>query len=160
LAKSRQNRFKSKSWGRIVLSLLVMSWVSASAQPCLMGPEMAADMPEMTGHTMHDRHAADQNDGHGSAHDCEHCPPGASHDSGPCASMVIADCNEISDISVDSRGAKFKLDKNPVQVAVLSGQPPASEPVAASPPQTDLTSGQLRFATGPSLSIQYCVFLK
>jgi hypothetical protein len=160
LTKPRQNRFKSKGWGRIALSLLVMSWVSAAAQPCRMGPEVAADMPVMTEHSMHDQHASGSDDGHESTHDCGHCPPGGAHDSRPCASMVIADCNEVSDFSVDGRGAKFKLDKPSVQVAVLPDPPPGSVIAAASPPQKSMAPGLLRFAAGPSLSIQYCVFLK
>lgn len=160
MTKPRQKRIKSKSWGRFVLSLLVLSWISASAQPCLMGPEMAAEMPVMTEHSMHEQHASGHDEGHKSAHDCGHCPPGGAHDAGPCAAMVMADCNEVSDFSVDGRVAKYKLDKNPVQVGVLPGVPPDSVHAAASPPQKGLATGQLRFTSKPSLSIQYCVFLK
>jgi len=137
-----------------------MSWVSAAAQPCLMGPEVTADMPVMTEHSMHEQHASGHDDGHEGTHDCGHCPPGGAHDAGPCASVVIADCNEVSDFSVDGRGANFKLDKTQVQVAVLPGLPPGSEPAAVSPPQKNIAAGQLRFATGPTLSIKHCVFLK
>jgi len=159
LVDPRQNRLKSSNWGRLVLGLLLLSWVSASAQPCLMAAEMTPDATLAAGHSDHGEHA--QHDANpGSGHGCAHCPPGGNHNGGPCASGLNADCGGIPDYRPDGRSAKFKLDGKFVPVAVVPAVPPDAFAAADGAPSACSRPGQLRFAAGPTLSIRYCVFLK
>ena len=160
MAESRQNRMKSSIWGRLALGMLVLSWVSASAQPCLMGMAMAADAPLMAEHSMHGQHGMDHAAGDDAAHGCGHCPPADDRSAAPCASLLSADCGVLPDYSVDGRGSNLKLDKDTVQFAVLPHVPIESVFTTVSPAPLCLDSGQLKYATGPALTIQYCVFLK
>ncbi len=146
---------------RFALSLLILSWVSASAQPCLMGMGMVPDTPvasEQSDNSMHGMHGEHASEGDG--HDCGHCPPGDDHSSAPCSSGVVADCGTLPDYSVDVRTDKFKLDKNAFQVPGVAGFPAEAGPLVVRPPCMLSSAGMLGRPTGPSLSVRYCVYLK
>ena len=141
------NQAHKASWGRFVLSLLVLAWASASAQPCLMAMEMAKEQPAMEEHAGHEGHG-------GVEHECNHCPP-----DGGCATISRADCNSLPEFNIESRHLELKL-KSVFNAALPAGfgqvlfEPEFHPP----PPLRDVRS--LRHDTEPSLSVLYCVYLK
>ncbi len=157
----RQKRVKSTGWRRFALGLLMLSWVTASAQPCLMGLEVALaapDVSEQSEHSMHGMHGGHASEADG--HDCGHCPPGDDHSSTPCSSGLVADCGTLPDYSVDARADKFKLDKNAFLVPGVACIPAEPGPLIVSPPCMLSCTGMLGHPTAPSLSVRYCVYLK
>ncbi len=123
--------------------------------------EMVLDAPvasEQSEHSMHGMHGEHASEREG--HDCAHCPPGDDHSSTPCSSAVVADCGTLPDYSIDARTDKSKLDKNTFQVPGVACIPAEAGPLIVSPPCMLSSAGMLGYATGPSLSVRYCVYLK
>lgn len=145
-----KNQARRAKLGRFVLSLFVLAWASASAEPCLMALE-SGDGVLVAAHAGHGQPAAR----HTSAHHCSHCLPGG----GLCASGVNADCGSLPVFSAGERHVQPKL-KHPLPVPVVIEALWHNGQVAAGPPVTFIDLHQLGQSPGPSLSIRHCVFLK
>jgi hypothetical protein len=126
------NTFRSHghAWGRMILSVFVVSWLSVSLQPCLMAMESDDAMAMQTGHSahaVHDEHAMSP----GAETDCGHCPPAACEVEMSCDVEMSSECQTDVQCSLDSRRVKFLLkdaqyDPLPGIVAIAA-TPPFSE---------------------------------
>ena len=137
LATMRQ---RQTSWGRRVLSLFAVVWLSLALQPCAMA--MGGD----------------------SDHDCPHCPPPesshhATHDMTgmPCATG--ADCMALDEINYDGRTSTVKVgDAQYEAVAILS--PVATARRSLRVTRAGKTSDSCGYGgTSPPLNLLYCTYL-
>lgn len=157
MATRSEKAIKSVGWRRAVLSLVVLSWAGVSAQPCLMAMEMGQESPAISEqhHEMHGSHDSDQH----AEQPCDHCPPDAGAKLQGCAVGMNADCGDVVEYSAESRKSEFKPKFADVGDAFVG--PPESR--LTSPSNLDRSwhdPGLLKRRTGPSRSIQFCVFLK
>jgi len=150
-----KSRYRSTGWGKFVLGLVVLSWGTASAGPCLMAADAAAVKPVAVQHDGHAGHHAAAATGH----DCDHCPPGGAHAAALCDAGFAPACGAPIEASADSRKPELKWQGG---AQVLAPPPNLAGALDsgrhASIPTDD--PGLMRRSTGPSLSIRYCVFLK
>jgi hypothetical protein len=144
--------------GRLLFSVLVIAWMSATLQPCLMAMEMSpnefATISEAAEHGDHQSHTASSED-----HACPHCPPSTSHDGNSCVAPASSECDilpeakpgerilkvELSDVfdNAHSSHHNYSFDRAPPLLVSLSAN--CEKPT---------------FVFGPSISIRNCVFLK
>jgi len=106
LADLNTLRTHRHTWGRFVLSVFVVSWLSVSAQPCLMAMEAGAGLAEDSGHSahvMHDQDMASQ----GAEAGCGHCSPAACESAGFFDEGMSAGCQQNVQYSLDSRRSKL-----------------------------------------------------
>ena len=103
-------RAHGHTWGRFVLSLFVVSWLSVSLQPCLMAMESEADaaMTMESGHSAHASHSADAASPDADE-DCGHCPPAACEVAMSCDVEMSSECQPDVQCSLDGRRAKLTL---------------------------------------------------
>ena len=100
-------RTNRHTWGRFVLSLFVVSWLSVSLQPCLMAMESVADAP-MAMESGHSAHTAVEDSLDADA-DCGHCPPAACEVAMSCDVEMSSECQPDVRCSLDSRRTKLIL---------------------------------------------------
>lgn len=143
---------------RFVLALLLLSWSQVFAQPCVMaddaGTAMAAGHHPQADHHPHEPRP----DTLLPASDCGHCPPDGTADSPACDDALLAACEVLPDVLLDLRSKHPDL-KDAVNLAFAPAPP--SEPQAY--PQNSFfrpDTSQLRFATGPSIAVRFCIYLK
>ena len=122
-------RTHRNTWGRLILSVFVVSWMSVLLQPCLMAMESAeATTPVMESgyidHAMHHGDTATQ----GAVADCDHCPPPACAAAMSCGAEMSSACQPDVQCSLDSRRDKLVLKD--VQFDLQPGIAPT---VAATP---------------------------
>ena len=151
-------RGRMKARGRLVLSVFVIAWMSATLQPCLMAMEMSPNEPATISataeHNGHKNHAATNED-----HACPHCPPSASHDGDSCTVTATSDCGNLPDAKPGERIPKVELSDtfddahSSYHNHGLHRAPPLL--VTLSP-----NCERPTFVVGPSISIRNCVFLK
>ena len=158
LTKSGKKQAHMTIWGRFVLGLFVSAWLTSSALPCQMAMEVSPDTPIMSEHSGHSAHHQ-QETGDEVAPGCVHCSPGVDGHEISCASVVAGDCGESPDTSVDGRLSPSKF-KDHAQAQSVPRPPPQLAPRTATSRASCPPSGQDKFASGPSLSVRYCVFLK
>ena len=94
------------TWGRFVLSVFVVSWLSVLSQPCLMAMAAEAGLTEDSGHSthvMHDEDMASQ----GAEAGCGHCSPAACESAGNFDEGMSAGCQLDVQYSLDSRRSKL-----------------------------------------------------
>ena len=107
------NTFRSHrhAWGRMILSLFVVSWLSVSLQPCLMAMESdaGADMAMESGHSAHATHAVDAASPDTDA-ECGHCPPVACEVAMSCDVEMSVECQTDVQCSLDNRRDKLLLN--------------------------------------------------
>ena len=107
------NTFRSHrhAWGRMILSLFVVSWLSVSLQPCLMAMESdaGAAVAMESGHSAHAMHAVDAASPDADA-DCGHCPPVACEADMSCDVEMSAECQTDVQCSLDNRRDKLLLN--------------------------------------------------
>jgi len=113
LADLNTLRTHGHTWGRFVLSLFVVSWLSVSLQPCLMAMESDAGAPTAiameSGHSAHAGHAVDAAGADADA-DCGHCPPVACEEVMSCDVEMSAECQTDVQCSLDNRRDKLLLN--------------------------------------------------
>ncbi len=106
-------RTHGHTWGRFVLSLFVVSWLSVSLQPCLMAMESDAGadmaMAMESGHSAHAAHAVDAASPDTDA-DCGHCPPVACEVAMSCDVEMSVECQTDVQCSLDNRRDKLLLN--------------------------------------------------
>ena len=158
LSKSAKNQIRKAAWGRFVLGLFAFAWLSASAAPCQMAMEFGPDTDVVAEHSGHGAHHQ-QNSDDNLAEDCVHCAPGADQSGNSCASILVGECGETPDTSIDKRFSPSKLKDNGYAQLVLHPPPQWSVSTVVSN-CSYIPRGQVKFATGPSLSVRYCVYLK
>ena len=149
------------TWGRFVLSLFVVSWLSVLLQPCLMAMEPGADAPMAmaSGHSAHASHAVDEASPDADA-DCGHCPPAACEVAMSCDVEMSSECQPDAQCSLDSRRAKLNLkdvqyDLQPDIVATIATTTFAGHKTV--PPGIRVTA----FAPGyqAPLNLLHCIYL-
>jgi hypothetical protein len=152
LSFSGKNRLQTSTWGRFVLSLLVLAWLNIAAQPCLMAMETAPETSQASEHALHSGHIAD-------ATDCNHCPQGMDHQKVLCETGSASDCEIFSGYEVDGRQFKPQLKdvSAPLALSTIESTLDFSAPVRLFPPHDNK---RLKFAGDPPLNIRHCVFLK
>ena len=127
-----------------------------------MAMEMAIESEVLAVHDGHGKQGADPQAGHEmhAGDDCDHCPPSTTgaHQSN-CATMQAADCGELPESSVEARPVKLKLKDAPAVFAIAQAPPRMVIDRQESIPAPRL-SEPCRYSAGPSLILQYCVFLK
>jgi hypothetical protein len=98
------------TWGRLILSVFVVSWLSISLQPCLMAMESEANtaMALDSGHSAHASHSADVASPDADE-DCGHCPPAACEAAMSCDVEMSSECRPDAQCSLDGRRAKLTL---------------------------------------------------
>lgn len=152
---SGNNPLATGTWGRFVLSTLLLAWLNVAMQPCLMAMELAPDSTFITEHSVHSEHTEHDTN----ASDCGHCPPGIDSDSVPCESGSASDCEIFPGYKIDKR--QFKLQPNdfspPLALSTASNEFDLSTPVTRVSPHD---TSRLKYASEPPLSIRHCVFLK
>ena len=104
------NTFRSHrhAWGRMILSVFVVSWLSVSLQPCLMAMESDDAMAMEAGHSahaVHDEHAMSPD----AETNCGHCPPAACEAAMSCDVQMSSECQTDVQCSLDSRRVKLLL---------------------------------------------------
>lgn len=146
-------------WGRFVLSLFVVSWLSVSLQPCLMAMESGAEMAMESVQSAHAAHGADTASPDTGA-DCDHCPPAACVVDMSCNVEMSSECQPEVQCSLDSRRAKTILKD------VQYDFPPGIAANIATAPLADhsiLLPGIRAVAPAPGhqppLNLLNCVFL-
>ncbi len=137
------------TWGRRVLSLFVVAWISAVMQPCLMAMEM--DTPDEL--TMSAAHSLSD---HVEEHSCPHCPPSSPH--GDQMSVQSSDCGELPDYKKGDRFSKQQLDNDWLPVFANAGY------VHEVFVPADVLSGReipdSTYPGDPPINLRNCVFLK
>ena len=106
LADLNTLRTHRHTWGRFVLSLFVVSWLSVWSQPCLMAMEAGAGLTEESGHSAHVMHDEDS-DSQGADAGCGHCSPAACESAGFFDEGMSAGCQPDVQYSLDSRRSKL-----------------------------------------------------
>lgn len=157
MAVTSNKRLQLTSTRRAVLGAVLIAWVSALFQPCLMAmemsPEPAAHSAVSAGHASHGGHGNHSSDGNAEPiHNCAHCPPSADV-------RNQADCDSPSAAKHDSRYPKLDtrdVDHSPdwlppsvVQALDLKYRKFLTLP-------QDKSIGPI----GPALSILFCRYLK
>ena len=158
-------RAGQNSWGRRVLGVFVVAWMSATLQPCLMAMEMA-DPVDVTvaGEQAHSEQA--------NKHACPHCPPAfagavstdGTHDannssSTPCETYA-SNCASVEYFHHDGRVSKTKFNDSPSDVPLGIVQSVAVFPLAGSLPAfPDITYNSYLPGDQPLLNVLYCVYL-
>lgn len=141
---SRSSAFgKPVALRRKVLGLLTVLWLNMAVLPCAMAFE--------------------------SSETCPHCPPADEHEMAshhghieaqaepPCAS-VQAECCDLVDASVDTRGGKLKV--KPASEVVLATAPAIFELPLRTSAQRHVTSDPPDIAgSSPPLHVLFCVYL-
>jgi hypothetical protein len=155
LSFSGKNRLQTGTWGRFVLSLLVLAWLNIAAQPCLMAMETAPETSQASDHALHSGHAGHIAD----ATDCNHCPPGMDHQKVLCETGSAADCEIFAGYNADGRQFKPQLKdlSLPLALSTIESTLDFSAPVRLFLPHDNK---RLKFAGDPPLNIRHCVFLK
>lgn len=102
-------RTHRNAWGRFVLSVFVVSWLSVSLQPCLMAMESGATMTMESGHAAHAMHDGEMTSADADG-DCGHCPPAACEVDMSCDVEMSSECQTDVQCSLDSRRDKFKSE--------------------------------------------------
>jgi hypothetical protein len=160
LADLNTLRKRTNTWGQLMLSVLLLSWLSVSLQPCLMAMEHAPDMAMESGHSEHATHVEDATDLVSLDADCGHCPPVncKSIDSGDV--VISPECQPDSYFSLDSRRVKYNL-KNAQFDLPASIAPPVTVPAISAnksmPSVVDLFSAVP--GNRPPLNLLNCVYL-
>ena len=129
---------------RKVLGLLTVLWLNMAVLPCAMAFE--------------------------SSESCPHCPPAGEHEMAshhghsevqaepPCAS-VQAECCDLVDASVDTRGGKLKV-KPASDVAFVPAPAMAELPLRTSVQRCALSDPPDIVGSSPPLHVLFCVYLK
>ena len=137
------------TWGRRVLSVFVVAWISAAMQPCLMAMEMAGPVEV----TMAGDHSLSD---HAEKHSCPHCPPSSPHSDQTRA--LMADCGELPDFKQGDRFSKLEVDDTWYQVVANAGF--GLSPSAPKHVQSGRDCPNPKYAGDPPLNLKNCVFLK
>ena len=137
---------RQSAWGRLLLSVFVVAWMSATLQPCLMAMDAPPDT--MSADAMH--HAAEQ--------PCEHCAASVPHPDNTCTEITMGDCGSLPQYDHGQRHSELDLNDtfSPVVVSAFAAD---LKTIARQP--TPLVAGHVRpqISIGPSLNLQFCVFL-
>jgi hypothetical protein len=137
-------RTHKHTWGRFVLSLFVVSWLSVSLQPCLMAMESDAG-------------AAASADADA---DCGHCPPVACEAVMSCDVEMSAECQTDVQCSLDNRRDKLPLNDAQFDIPV-SITPAIADDQLADHKIAAPGIHVLAYAPGyqPPLNLLNCVYL-
>ncbi len=148
-------RLRRRSWGPVVLGMVVLGLMNVALQPCVQAAIIAADTsPARTDHDGHAADPAEQAAGEPQT-PCSHC---GGVDGGPhCDGLAGEDCATAdkspanSPIKPKDRSSDLTISSTPSEAATDSfSRPPAAlKPVSALPTLPRL-----------SLNIRYCVYLK
>jgi len=157
LSKIRANR---STWGRKVLGVFVVAWMSAALQPCLMAMEMSAGEEVATSaHAVHANHDSLHSESSNSVvPTCLHCPPSISGGDRHCETLEVSGCDLLPDIKQGDRLSKLELgDAHFVTIV--------SNAVSFEPRQSFVTpfsgdSVRPNYSVGPPINLKNCVFLK
>jgi hypothetical protein len=149
------------TWGRLILSVFVVSWMSVLLQPCLMAMESAdATAPTMeSGYINHAKHHGDAATP-GTDADCDHCPPAACEAAMSCGAEMSSACELDVRCSLDNRRSKLVLKD--VRFDLQPGI--ASTVIAAPLAEHYFASPRIRIAAlkpgyQPPLNLLNCVYL-
>ncbi len=160
-------RAGQNSWGRRVLGVFVVAWMSATLQPCLMAMEMAAPVDvTVAGEQAHSEQA--------NKRACPHCPPahagavsaqsthGANYlnsSSTPCETNA-SNCAVVDYFNYDSRASKAKVKESPSDVPLGIVQSIAVIPFEGSLSVfPDIAYNSYLPGDQPLLNVLYCVYL-
>jgi hypothetical protein len=115
------------------------------------------DMPAAAMHGEHSGHAMDHEMAEST--ECGHCPPGGHAASGDCLSATMPACDLNTDVAADGRNTKLKAGKlqDDAGYIVSTVDPP---PGRTAPAEYIADCRPRLLPDGPSLNVQYCVFLK
>lgn len=147
----------STAFARFVMSILLIAWTNAFAQPCLMSVEAGNDAPHATEHEhmSHEMHSA----GNESTERCSHCVSVGESTSRLCAAGINASCGDPSEAGPDTRKAESKTKLSTQSVAVHA-YPGAGSLSHSDPPPAPIDPALLKFESAAPLSVQFCVYLK
>lgn len=137
------------TWGRRVLSVFVVAWISAVMQPCLMAMEMAApeEMTMAADHSLSD---------HAEKHTCPHCPPSSPHVDQ--MSVKSADCGELPEYKQGDRFSKPDVEN--AWLPVLANAAYIQELLAPTDVLSEREISNSTYPGDPPLNLRNCVFLK
>ena len=102
-------RMHRYTWGRMILSVFVVSWLSVSLQPCLMAMESEVATTMASGHAAHAMHDSVLTSANADA-DCGHCPPAACESVMSCDVEMSVECQADVQCSLDNRRDKLLLN--------------------------------------------------
>jgi hypothetical protein len=147
--------------GRLLLSVVVIAWMNATLQPCLMAMELApteaAQSSEVAEQNSHHGNAASQLGHEGPP--CPHCPPSMSHDGDACAVTAVTDCEILPQAKPGER--ILKADFSDGFDAALSNYHFSSlDFVPTELLVASLDCTKPKYVVGPSIHLRNCVFLK
>ena len=131
LAAIRKQR---DAWGRQVLSVCAVAWMAVILQPCAVAGQVE--------------------------HECPHCPTELTHESHHREMTTGSDCVIGSQLSVEARSLKLKLDDLPYQTPVCFGEAAYHFHLPPAASQNSLDAQAILFPSGPPLNVLNCVYLK
>lgn len=147
-------RPRQQSWAPLVLGVLALGLINVVLQPCVLAAAVAADtFSASTVHGEHDAGPAQQAAGEPQM-PCSRCGVDADAD---CAGTPSEDCATEDQLSANvpvkpkDRSSDLAVPSPAIYIETDS----FSRPPAAHKPVRALSS-----SPGPSLNIQYCVYLK
>ena len=148
-------RKRRHTWGHVILSAFVLSWLSVSFQPCLMAMELA---PEMAMESVHDGHAGHADHAQDSSvEDCVHCDSAMNHDDGACDGALMSQCESSPEFNFDARYSK--LIQKSVDASTIASNFELLTTVFPARPQYQCPVAVPLPSQGPALNLQFCVFL-
>ena len=149
-------RANKSAWGRLILSVFVVVWMSAALQPCLMAMEMSPSEEIATsGHANHDSMQVDSGDS--AIPTCQHCPPSMSGVDRHCPTLEMSGCDLLPDIKQSDRIPKLDVD-DACFVAIVSDTS-SFNPGQSYVPPFSCDSVRPNYSSGPPLNLKHCVFL-
>jgi len=152
------NQMQSGRWGRAVLSVVLVAWLTTALQPCLMAMEISPPATAMSvSMGDHDGHASHEDAS--TSHHCPHCPAADSLSQDACRTALQADCEQSPDY-YDVRTSSVKAKESP-----------GDAPIGLAPPIADTSLHEclpMLFAqtlnsclpgSPPSLTLLHAVYL-
>ncbi len=117
------------TWGRLILSVFVLSWMSVLSLPCVMAMESNAgvNMAMESGHAAHAMNHGDATTPDVDT-DCGHCPPAACEAVTSCDVEMSSGCQRDVECSLDSRRAKLILKDAQYDIPMGIAAPIAMSP--------------------------------
>lgn len=154
LSKIRANR---STWGRKVLGVFVVAWMSAALQPCLMAMEMSPGEEVATSaHANHDSSHSESS--YSVVPTCQHCPPSISGGDRHCETLEMSGCELLPDIKQGDRLSKLEAGDAHFVAIVSNAFRFDSRPLFVTPFSGDSVGPN--YSSGPPINLKNCVFLK
>ena len=110
-------RRRRNTWGRTILSVFVLSWLSVAVQPCLMAMESGAGKhvdSSHSAHVVHDAHTVNPDNAEAGL-DCDHCPPAACESAASWDIAMSSACQPDVQSSPNNRRTECSLQDAPTE---------------------------------------------